>query len=70
MNERRGTRRRRPPHWSRRALDEWFPTIVRYAGFCLMLYAVFVDRGRNPALIPAATGMIFLKNVIGDHRGD
>jgi hypothetical protein len=30
-----------------------------------MVYAAFIDKGHNPALIPAATGMIFLKTVYG-----
>jgi hypothetical protein len=47
----------------RRRLDYWFPTLTRYAGFGLMLYAVAFDHGHNPELIPAATGMIFLKSV-------
>lgn len=46
---------------SRRALDSWFPTLARYCGLGLLVYAVAVDQGRNPALIPAATGLIFLK---------
>jgi len=28
-----------------------------------MVYAALIDKGANPALIPAATGMIFLKTV-------
>jgi len=47
-------------------LDRWFPTIVRYAGIALMAYAALVDRGRNPALIPTAVGMILFKTVYGD----
>lgn len=47
----------------RRKLDEWFPTVVRYGGFVLLLYSGVVDRGANPALIPAAMGMILFKTV-------
>lgn len=57
--------RRRP---SRGALDTWFPTLIRYFGFAAMGYGIFVDKGANPALIPAATGMIFFKTVVGDGR--
>jgi hypothetical protein len=49
----------------RKILDEWFPTVLRYAGVVLIVYAALVDMGRNPALIPAATGMIFFKTVYG-----
>lgn len=55
-----------PPKSRRRAaLDDWFPTLLRYAGVALMVYAALVDQGHNPALIPAATGMIFFKTVYG-----
>lgn len=50
---------------SRRILDAWFPTIVRYAGFGTLVYGIFVDRGANPAILPAATGMILFKTVYG-----
>lgn len=50
---------------SRRGLDEWFGTLARYAGLALLLYAGAIDRFHNPALIPAATGLMFLKNITG-----
>ena len=31
----------------------------------LLVYAALVDRGANPALIPAATGLIFFKTIYG-----
>jgi hypothetical protein len=40
--------------------------LARYFGLALMGYAVVFDQGRNPALIPAATGLIFLKTVLGN----
>lgn len=49
----------------RRRLDRSFPTIVRYIGLLLLIYAAVIDRGRNPELIPAATGMIFAKTILG-----
>jgi hypothetical protein len=49
----------------RKSFEEWFPIVLRYAGVGLMIYAAVVDRGRNPALIPAATGMIFFKTIYG-----
>lgn len=52
-------------HVSRRALDGWFGTIVRYTGFGMLLYCFAVDKFRNPALFPAALAMMFLKNVAG-----
>lgn len=54
---------------SRRGLDEWFGTIAHYAGLALLLYAVTVDRLRNPAILPAAMGLIFLRNVTGNGNG-
>ena len=49
----------------RKALDSWFPTLARYAGLVMMGHAALIDQGQNPALIPAATGLIFLKNFLG-----
>jgi len=34
-----------------------------------MVYAALIDRGRNPALIPAATGLIFFKTIYGNGGG-
>lgn len=54
------------------SLDAWFPTVLRYAGVVLILYAAIIDQGRNPALIPSAIGMIGFKSVYesGDGRRD
>ena len=49
----------------RKKLDNWFPTVVRYAGVVLMFYAAIIDKGRNPALIPTAAGLILFKTVYG-----
>ena len=46
-------------------LDVWFPTIVRYVGVVLLIYAALVDQGRNPALLPTAAGLILFKTVYG-----
>lgn len=62
------TRTRRFAAW-RDSLDQWFPTLLRYAGLGLMVYAALIDRGRNPALIPAATGAIFFKTVYSASNG-
>ena len=48
---------------SQKALDKWFPTLVRYLGVGLLVYAAVVDKGQNPALIPTAAGMILFKTV-------
>lgn len=53
-----------------RTLDKWFPTIVRYLGVGLLVYAAVLDRGRNPALIPTAAGMILFKSVYGSGPPD
>ena len=50
---------------NRAQLDDWFPTVVRYVGIALLLFAGVVDRGANPALIPAAMGLILFKTVYG-----
>lgn len=50
----------------RRKLDTWFPTVVRYGGFALLIYAALVDKGSNPALIPTSAGMILFKTVYGE----
>lgn len=56
--------------WRRRLdrnrLDSWFPTLVRYLGVGLLVYAALVDKGQNPALIPTAAGMILFKTVYGE----
>ena len=52
-----------PRQLGRAVLDTWFPTVLRYVGLGLMIYGAAIDRGANPALIPAATGMIFFKTV-------
>ena len=54
----------------RHKFDDIFPTLVRYVGVVLMTYAGFVDKGANPALIPAATGMIFFKTIVGTRELD
>lgn len=51
-------------------LDDVFPTLVRYMGVVLMTWAAFVDRGKNPGLIPAAAGMIAFKWIIGSGDRD
>ena len=56
--------RRRRRRFSRKVADLWFATLIRYAGLTLMLYAALIDQGKNPALIPAATGMVCLKTLI------
>jgi hypothetical protein len=35
----------------------------------MMVYAALIDMGRNPALIPAATGLIFFKTVYEASNG-
>jgi len=54
----------------RRKLDDWFPTVVRYCGVALLIYSGVVDQGANPALIPAAMGMILFKTVYGSGPPD
>lgn len=48
-----------------RRLDNWFPTVVRYVGLGLAVYAVVVDRGEHPVLLTFAVGMIGFKSVWG-----
>lgn len=49
----------------RATLDVWFPTVVRYVGIGLLVYAALIDKGRNPALLPTAAGLILFKTVYG-----
>jgi hypothetical protein len=58
--------KRRQP---RKSLDAWFGTVARYAGLTLLVYAIAIDRLRNPALLPAATGLMLLQNVTGSGGG-
>ena len=46
-----------------------YPDITRAVGIVTFLYGVFIDRGQNPALLPAATGLVFLKTVLNG-KGD
>lgn len=50
-------------------LDAWFGTVARWAGLLLLVYAIAIDRLRNPALLPAATGLMLLQNVTGSGGG-
>lgn len=50
----------------RKKLDAWFPTVVRYFGIGLLVYAAVIDKGQNPALIPTAAGLILFKTVYGE----
>lgn len=52
---------------SQKTLDRWFPTLVRYVGVGLMVYAGLTS---NAALIAAATGMLLFKTVYGDGSKD
>lgn len=58
----------RPPSRLERlrvALDAWYGTAARYLGVLLLVYSLLVDHLRNPALLPAAVGLMALKNVAG-----
>ena len=54
----------------RKALDEWFPTVVRYLGVIVLLWELAVDEGQNPAMITAAMGMILFKTLVGGKNGN
>lgn len=49
----------------RRAIDSWVGTLTQVIGLLILLYAILIDRFKNPALLPGATGLIFLKAVAG-----
>jgi hypothetical protein len=49
----------------RRIIDSWVGTLTQVIGVIILMYAVLIDRFRNPALLPAATGILFLKTVAG-----
>lgn len=48
----------------RAVLDDWLPTVVRWLGVASLVYGVFLDHFSNPAIIPAATGMLLFKTVV------
>lgn len=54
----------------RKALDEWFPTIVRYLGIIVLLWELAIDEGQNPGMITAAMGMILFKSLVGGKNGN
>jgi hypothetical protein len=45
-------------------LDTGFPTLVRYVGLGMMIYATLIDHIERPSLIVAATGMMLFKTVL------
>lgn len=49
----------------RRAIDSWVGTLTQVIGMGLLLYALGIDRLSNPALLPAAIGLLGLKYVAG-----
>jgi hypothetical protein len=49
----------------RRTIDSWVGTLTQVIGVLILLYAILIDRFKNPALLPGATGLIFLKTVAG-----
>ena len=53
----------------RRAIDSWLGTIAQVLGILILIYAIFIDQFKNPALLPAATGILFLKTVAGRGQG-
>lgn len=59
----RGSNSRETPNTWQASLDRWHPTLVRYAGLALMLYAALT---REFELCIGATGMILYKTVYGD----
>lgn len=61
-----GTRLRREiVRHLRQELDLWFATLARYIGLGLAIYSIAIDRLQNPGILPLATGLIFMKNVVG-----
>lgn len=46
-----------------------YPDVARLVGLVLALYAAFVDKGRNPALIPLVGGLVLLKDVVNGKKG-
>lgn len=49
----------------RRAVDSWVGTLTQVIGLFILIYAIVIDKFQNPALLPGATGLIFLKTVAG-----
>lgn len=57
---------------TRHDFDSSFPTVVRYVGLGIMIYATLIDKIERPSLLVAATGMILFKTVLDgkDKNGD
>lgn len=49
-------------------LDLWFGTLARYLGLGLVVYAVLVNKLRDPGLLTVAIGLVAFKTVVG--KGD
>lgn len=58
---------------SQKELDEWFPTLVRYAGFLLtviLIVASIFGNNDYPSGYVAAAGMILYKTIAGANKSN
>lgn len=46
-----------------RSLDAWWPTVMRYTGWLVVTYGVFIDMAGHPVILIVGGGMIGLKAV-------
>jgi hypothetical protein len=51
---------------SRNSIQAWLFLSIQLLGVLGLAYGVLVDRFRNPAIIPTATGLVMFPKVYGD----
>jgi hypothetical protein len=51
---------------SRNSIQAWLFVSIQLLGVLGLAYGVLVDRFRNPAIIPTATGLVMFPKVYGD----
>jgi ribose/xylose/arabinose/galactoside ABC-type transport system permease subunit len=51
---------------TRNSIQGWLFLAIQVLGVLGLAYGVLVDRFRNPAIIPTATGLVMFPKVYGD----
>lgn len=44
-----------------RTLDAWWPTVMRYTGWLIVIYGVVIDQAENPVILVIGGGMVGIK---------
>ncbi len=50
-----------PPPGLQARLDRWWPTVLRYTGWLIVLYGVLADGAQHPVILVVGGGMVGLK---------